>query len=172
MAWFFNILFYNFFRLHRWFGKVLSYPVELLVKTKVHKLYYKWARGGRSYEDDKRLILRMQREAQEICAIGWIYALLMFFSAGIMFFLSGFWEYFFDLNLPNYVLGIVCLGLIGYFELVLYLGGGHEQYFKEFEKMSVQAKRRSAWMTFGVVIGCFIFFIYSSSLSHYIRGGP
>lgn len=170
MTWFFCTVLYNCCLLEQSIKNIISYPVRCFVNTKAFRAFYRWRTGGADFRENPGYPSRV--EIQETTGTHFIYIMLGCLALGINFILDAICERFFDFPLYPHDVIIVLAALIALFEVILHRSKGYERCFKQFAKMPVHTRRRSALMTLSVALACGIFFVYSSHLSRHIRGGP
>ncbi len=164
MTRFWNLIFYNLFRFERSTQSFFNYPLLLVLKNeKVKESYRK-----RGVADSKGAVLKALNDPKKgpnsILSGGHMYIIFFLLTYGSINFISGFLRQEFYLEIEHFMLMFfVALGC-GYF--ILFRNDRYLWYFKKFERMSVAEKQKSAWLSFIVVAGIWLFcigsFIYTS----------
>ena len=179
MLWFLSILLYNFQKFDKAASRVIAYPIHLItrpiIRTKSFKKFYR-SRGGDDFERDtekgmKKVMDHPVYGMHALFASAHMYCLIVALVFSINVLMSAFLKKFFDTKQPDFVYFIVLGCLIIPYELFFEWNDRYLKYFKQFKKLSPQAKRRSAWMTFGVVVFVWGFTIWSVLFGTYLRHG-
>jgi hypothetical protein len=165
MAWVANIVFYNLFRFEKRTQKFFTYPVLLLMKNKWVKDRYQ-KRGVTNPE--KEVVKALENPEVGISSIlsGGHYMVLFFLlTFGIVNFVSGWLRTEFNLSLAHFIV----MGLFSYVfpYWISFRQDRYLEYFEEFENLPDIKKVGSAWMTFFIVMGVWVFSIGSFFFLNY-----
>jgi hypothetical protein len=159
MTRFWNLIFYNLFRFERSTQSFFNYPVLLVLRNeKVEERYRK-----RGVANPKGAVLKALNDPttgpSSILSGGHMYVIFFLLIYGSINFISGFLRQEFYLEIEHFMLMFFVALVCGYF--MLFRNDKYLGYFKKFERMSVVEKQKSAWLSFLVVVGIWLFCIGS-----------
>lgn len=168
MNWILNIVFYNLFRFEKTTQKIFTFPVQMVLRNKrIRKSYLKRGIGDPEIEVI-RVLENPEVGISSIISGGHFTALFSFLIFGLMNLFLGIFKFEVRFSLFFFVIVGVLSYLIAY--LVSFRKDMYLEYFKEFENLPENKKKKSAWMTFFIVlflwvfgIGSFIFLDYRHS---------
>jgi hypothetical protein len=160
MERFWNIVHYFVYRgnykLHLWFNYIN--PIRLILLIPVVRRFYA-KKGIDIIEEGEKAFKRPDIGISSIWAGGFMYVLVFLICFGVVNYFSGIMRLDFTLKLFHFIILLSIPFVINYF--LLFKQDKYLTYFKEFEIMRKEEKKRWAWISFVVIIAILLFFIGS-----------
>ena len=160
MERFWNIVHYFVYRgnykLHLWFNYI-NLVRWILIIPAVKRFYAK--KGINILEEGEKAFKRPDFGISSIWAGGFMYVLVFLIFFGLVIYIFGIIRLDYTLNLFHFFIILSIPFVVNYF--LLFKQNKYLIYFKEFEKMPREDKKKWAWISFVVIISILLFFIGS-----------
>lgn len=110
-------------------------------------------------EESEKAFLRPDIGISNMRTGVFMYLIFFFICFGLINYVSGILQTELDLKLYHFITLIIITLIVNYF--LLFKQNKYLTYFKEFDKMPKEDKKKWAWISFVVILGILLFFIGS-----------
>jgi hypothetical protein len=150
VVWFWNLIFYNLFRWENYVSRFIGYPIQKILRNKKVKEQYE-KRGVKDADELVNKAIKNPRVGiNSILAGGHMYLLIILLAFGLLFIYSALIGHHIRIGYTQFLYIIAPSFIVNYFSL--FKDDKYLSYFKEFEKMPAEEKKRWGWVTFSVVL--------------------
>ncbi len=160
MERFWNIVHYfvyrGFYKLHLWFNYINPVRWILLIPA-LRRFYAK--KGIDIIEEGEKAFKRPDIGISSIWAGGFMGAFVLFVCFGSVLYVFGIFKIDYTITLVQFLFILAIPFIVNHY--LLFKKKKYLKYFKEFEKMPREEKKKWAWISFAVIIGIILFFIGS-----------
>ncbi len=165
MVWLSNIVFFNLFRFERKTQKFFTYPVLLFLRNKKVKESYKKRGVSNSEKEVVKALENPEVGISSILSGGHFIVLFFLLTFRIVNFTSGYLRTEFNLKLPHFAVMAIFSYVFAYW--ISFRQDRYLEYFREFENLPKSKKKVSAWISFFIVLGVWVFCIGSFVFLNY-----